>query len=158
MLWFCPYRFTYDAPAHRTRRQLSEAFDQQGIARSVSGDTLKITRPMGPFFRNSWNPVFVADLSRAGNSTRLSGYFRPHAAVLAFTVVFLGMQLWWLWTAYQQPELRPGYQPGWRAEEIRFNLQFIGMFFVITTIGWLAGIPNARRILAALRQSARPPA
>ena len=27
MLWFCPYRFTYDAPAHRTRRQLTEAFD-----------------------------------------------------------------------------------------------------------------------------------
>ena len=53
MLWFCPYRFTYDAPNHRTRRQLTEAFDQQGIDRSVSGDTLKITRPMGPFFRNS---------------------------------------------------------------------------------------------------------
>ena len=156
MLWFWPYQFDYPSLPQQAQPRLLNTLAQHGLHVSESGGALHITRPLGALFRNSWNPVFVARLSGEGAHTRLRGHFRVHAAVLLFSVAFLAMQLWWLWGAFQQPELRPGYEPGWRAQQIRFYLEFMAMFFGVTALGWLAGLPNARRILAALREGALP--
>lgn len=158
MLWFRPYRFRYAGPAHRVQATLASSLSQQGFQCTQADHVLKITRPPGPLFRNSWNPLFVARLSSEGGHTVLRGHFRVHAVVMVFMALFLAMLLWRLWTAYQLPEMQAGYEPGWRDFSIRFEWQFLGMFAVVVVVGWLMGLPNARRILDALRAGAAPAA
>jgi hypothetical protein len=154
MIWFYPYRFEYPSGVSDAEKRLVDALQKHGLQHSVQHSRIKVEKTLGRLFRNSWNPIFVGRLENYGAHTHLRGYFRTHWFTLIFSILFLSMLLYQLLVAFQQPEVRPGYVPGWRTQEIEFTLTFIGAFFGITFIGWLFGLPNARRILAALRDSA----
>ncbi|MBI3528802.1 MAG: hypothetical protein HY067_12640 [Betaproteobacteria bacterium] len=154
MIWFVRYRFDYPPEIVNPQQRLVEAFQKHELKHSVNGARIKVEKKLGLFFRNSWNPIFVGRFAHDGARSYLSGYFRVHWYTLMFSVLFLGMLLYQLLAAFQQPEVRPGYVPGWKVKEIEFMLTFIAAFFGITFIGWLFGLPNARRILAAIRESA----
>jgi hypothetical protein len=153
MMWFIRYRFTYPASVTNAKQRLLESLEKHGLKHSDSESQIKIEKKLALFFLNSWNPIFVGRFERDQGQTCFCGYFRLHWYTMMFSVFFLGMLLYQLLVAFQQPDARPGNVPGWKAQEIEFGLTFIAMFFGITFIGWLFGLPNARRILAAIRES-----
>ena len=72
---------------------------------------------------------------------------------MLFSAAFLGILVYKLAAAIQQMEVRLGYIADLRANEIEFSLSFIAIFFGITFVGWLMGLPSERRILTAIHES-----
>jgi hypothetical protein len=65
----------------------------------------------------------------------------------------IGLSLYHLIGTLAMPEIAPGYPEGWKAQRIRFELQFIGFSALVLFFAWLAGKPLRERILALIARS-----
>jgi hypothetical protein len=152
MIWFRPCTFDFPAGTQDPARRLVAALDKRGLHHSLSASRIKVSRSNGAFFRNSWNPVFVGRIVDDGSRAQLKGHFRVHLYTLLFTALFVGAMLLQLWNALAPSGWQSDPVPGWEARRIKSALEFIAAFSAITLVGWLCGLPNARHILAAIRE------
>lgn len=157
MLPFIRHTFEYPAsadPAKCLIDTLSQA-KWSGIRSAISRNKLTLVGALPIYFHNSWNPVFQGSIETDGGRPRLTGYFRVHWFVMVFITVFVGMAVFQLLQTYFSPEVVPGFVENWRAKRLHFDLTFLCLAIGINVVGWLFGIPNQRRILAAIQESTR---
>ena len=161
MTWFLRYQFVYPSTGASPEQCLAETLQKsewRGLKHSISDDHVKIERKFGIARKfvvgyTSWSPIFVGRFVSDETQRYLKGHFRVNWYTLLFSTFFLGMLVYMLAAAIQQPEVRVGYIVGWRTNEIEFFMSFIAIFLGITFAGWLMGLPCERRILAAIRES-----
>lgn len=157
VFWFVPYRIPFDdypsAATEKLRRMLSESRWERLIA-TFSGLDVKIQHKLPLMFQNSWNPIFCGKFVSRSNGSELVGHFRIHWLVFVFMLIFLATCIFQIYDTWSQPDQQTGYVEGWKEYRLRFELQFLGLFFLMNCIGWLVGIPYQRKILAAIRESA----
>ena len=156
MLPFVRHEFEYPLSTSPITR-LSETLghhEWENLSLTHTGTKIVIVPKLGSFFRNSWNPIFQGKIVQNGDRSTLVGYFRVNWFVFAFSLLFVGHAAYRLLQTYLSPDHIPGYDAGWRQTSLNFDLQFLCMAIVIIIIGWIAGIPNQRRVLDAIRDSA----
>ncbi|MEX0958340.1 MAG: hypothetical protein WDZ63_03545 [Burkholderiales bacterium] len=118
--------------------------------------TIKVFRRQGGIFINGFAPIFVGAFRDTANGAELRGYFRLHLVATAIIAGLIGLSLYHLLGTLLMPEMAPGYPEGWKAQRIRFELQFIGFSALVLFFAWLAGKPLRERIVALIERSITP--
>jgi len=123
------------------------------VASEVSPEKVVIERKLSAFFYNSWNPIFEGKFAFDGQRPCLVGHFRVHWLVLMLTLAALAYPLFEVVTLLYEPNVKPGYVAGWKEAQIIWNLEFFGFGLLTVCVGWLFGLPNAKRIVDAINES-----
>jgi hypothetical protein len=150
------YTFNFPVPSADALTRL-EAATQTGGGRSMAVEsaagTIKVFRRQGGLFTNGFAPIFVGAFRDTPNGAVLRGRFRLHLVATAIIAGLIGLSLYQLLSTLMLPELAPGYPEGWKAQRIRFELQFIGFSALVLFFAWLAGKPLRERIVALIDSS-----
>lgn len=152
------YKFNYDVAPRQAAERLAQTVDDSGgIVGRISTEQVKLRRRLPFWFRNSFDPIFVGSISSTDQGAVLNGRFRAHWFACIFTVVFIGLSAKNAFDTWSAPAQRSGYIEGWREDHLRFDLQFLGVAFLVPVAGWAFGIPSKRAILKVIEESSNKP-
>lgn len=150
------YTFIYPVDSGQALARLEAAARTEDTrdmtVESVSGQ-VKVYRRQGGIFTNGFAPIFVGAFRDTPGGAELRGRFRLHMLATAIIAGLIGLSLYHLISTLAMPEIAPGYPEGWKAQRIRFELQFIGFSALVLFFAWLAGKPLRERILALIGRS-----
>lgn len=148
------FRFPVQPAQALTRLEAAtQTGEGRGMAVETTGGTVKVFRRQGGLFTNGFAPIFVGAFRDTPEGAELRGRFRLHLVATAIIAGLIGLSLYHLLSTLTMPELAPGYPEGWKAQRIRFELQFIGFSALVLFFAWLAGKPLRERIVALIHSS-----
>jgi hypothetical protein len=156
MLELQPYRFDYRASPEDAARSLTRVLalpEGESITGVVSSEAVKLYKPVPWWSRRSFEPVFVGRFLTTPEGCALVGRFRMAWDGVVFLMVFFSVIGYKTIETALSPEQRSGYISGWRARELAFDLQFIGLTVLLVAVLWIFGTNKRKRIINVVQAS-----